>query len=113
MITKHIDLTTDCSYNYTDIEWNEAKSALNCTKHGLALHDARKVLDDFHLERIDNRKDYGEMRFIVLGVLEGREVVLVYTPRGNKKRIISLRKANVQEQKAYQQQRLKALGCNA
>lgn len=41
------------------------------------------------------------------------EVVLVYTPGGNKKRIISLRKANVQEQKAYQQQRLKAFGCNA
>ncbi len=49
----------------------------------------------------DNRKDYGELRFITVGRLDGRMVVTVWTPRGAARRIISLRKANDREQALY------------
>ena len=49
----------------------------------------------------DDRADYGEPRFIVIGRLDGRMVVTVWTPRGAARRIISLRKANDREQALY------------
>ena len=49
----------------------------------------------------DDRKDYGEPRFITIGRLDGRMVVAVWTPRGAARRIISLRKANDREQALY------------
>jgi hypothetical protein len=53
---------------------------------------------------VDNRFDYGEKRFITVGVLAGRLVVTAHTPRGdNVTRIISMRKANRREQKIYQE----------
>ena len=42
----------------------------------------------------DDRKDYGESRFITIGLLDGRMVVSVWRPRGAARRVISLRKAN-------------------
>lgn len=52
-------------------------------------------------EVVDNRFDYGETRTICLGELNGRLYVIVYTWRGENRRIISARKANVREQRAY------------
>jgi uncharacterized DUF497 family protein len=49
----------------------------------------------------DDREDYGETRLITIGFLEGRMVVMIWTQRGSARRIISLRKANEREQKAY------------
>ena len=49
----------------------------------------------------DDRKDYGEDRFITIGFLDGRMVVLVWTPRNDTLRIISMRKANEREQTLY------------
>ena len=56
----------------------------------------------------DARFDYGEDRFITLGLLKGRVVVIAHTQRGEKTRIISMRKGNDREQKTYQ----KRLGTN-
>jgi uncharacterized protein len=50
-----------------------------------------------HLTRIDDRRDYGELRFISVGRLEGRIVIIVWTPRGRARRVISMRKANERE----------------
>lgn len=50
----------------------------------------------------DDRMEYGEKRFITVGLLEVRMIVLVWTPRGEARRIISMRKANAREQKTYQ-----------
>ena len=47
------------------------------------------------------RRDYGETRHLRAGVLDGRELVLVWTPRGAARRIISMRKANESEQANY------------
>ncbi len=49
----------------------------------------------------DDRYDYGEQRYISIGYLDGRMVVLVWTERQQVRRIISLRKANEREQKIY------------
>ena len=49
----------------------------------------------------DDRTDYGEIRFITIGRLDGRMVVMVWTRRGATRRIISLRKANAREQSFY------------
>jgi uncharacterized DUF497 family protein len=49
----------------------------------------------------DDRRDYAEPRFITIGRLRGRMVVVVWTPRGRVYRIVSLRKANDREQAAY------------
>ena len=51
----------------------------------------------------DTRFDYGEPRFITLGHLEGNVVVVAHTPRGENTRIISMRKGNHREEKAYQE----------
>ena len=49
----------------------------------------------------DDRRDYGEDRFITIGFLDGAMVVLVWTPRGGADRIISMRKANERERALY------------
>ncbi|MFA6964449.1 BrnT family toxin [Bosea sp. (in: a-proteobacteria)] len=46
--------------------------------------------------------DYGEERFVTIGILDGRMVVTVWTDRGDSRRIISMRKANEREQARYQ-----------
>ena len=90
-------------------EWDEQKNKSNFAKHGLDFADAEHVFSG--PDRVtyrDARFDYGEDRFITLGLLKGRVVVIAYTQRGEKTRIISMRKGNDREQKTYQ----KRLGTN-
>jgi uncharacterized DUF497 family protein len=89
------------------IEWNSEKNIINRVKHGLDFEDAIFVFYGQTVTFLDDRKDYGEIRYITLGQLSGREVVMVYTIRENSLRIISLRKANEREKKIYKE-RLKA-----
>jgi hypothetical protein len=49
----------------------------------------------------EDRQDYGEARQITIGFLDVRMVIMVWTQRGSVCRIISLRKANEREQRAY------------
>ena len=49
----------------------------------------------------DDRQNYGEDRFITIGFLDGRMVILVWTPRSGMRRIISMRKANERERALY------------
>lgn len=84
-------------------EWDEQKSQLNLLKHGLSFHDAWAVFAGPCLTFEDERFDYEEPRFITLGQLEGRVVVIAHTPRGAKTRIISMRKANSRERRHYEE----------
>ncbi len=75
-------------------EWDEDKNESNIEKHGLDFEDASEVFDSPMLVALDTRQDYGEDRWIGLGLLEHRVVVVVYSPRdANTVRIISMRKA--------------------
>ena len=83
-------------------EWDAAKNRSNFTKHGLDFADAELVFAGPCVTFIDDRFDYGEERFITLGLLAGRLIVIAHAPRGEATRIISMRKANRREQKIYQ-----------
>ena len=84
-------------------EWNETKNQENLSKHGLSFEDANIVFSGPCVTFEDTRYDYGEERFITLGLLAGRVVVIAHTPRGERTRVISMRKANSREQKIYQE----------
>lgn len=84
-----------------DISVDPAKREANLVKHGVDLADAAKVLAGECLERLDDRYDYGEDRWISVGLLRGQAMVCVWADWGGTARIISLRKASANEQKAY------------
>ena len=83
-------------------EWDETKNRSNFAKRGLDFKDAEQVFGGSCVTFEDNRFDYGEERFITLGLLAGRLVTIAHAPRGEATRIISMRKANRREQKIYQ-----------
>lgn len=84
-------------------EWDEQKSQENLSKHGLSFHDAGIVFAGPCITFADERFDYGERRFISLGRLEGRVVVIAHTPRDENTRITSMRKANSREQRHFEE----------
>jgi uncharacterized protein len=91
--------------NSNTFEWDEAKAAKNYAKHGVTFEAAQDVFKDpFAIEQIDDRKDYGEERFIIIGMASGRVLVVVYTMRGEIIRIISARGAEPYEQRQYHEQ---------
>ena len=83
------------------IEFDPAKREWTLRERGLDLATAGKIFDDFRLTHADEREDYGEVRFVTLGVLDGETVVCVWTQRGEARRIISLRKARKDERDTY------------
>jgi uncharacterized DUF497 family protein len=85
-------------------EWDEAKNASNFAKHGLRFEDAKWVLSSpASITFEDDRFDYGELRLVTMGLLEGRLVVIAHTPRGRVTRIISMRKGNRREEKVFEE----------
>lgn len=95
-------------------EWDEAKNKRNIKKHGLDLFDAQELFtsDAPFFIHLDAHEDYGEERWKGVGVLQGVVVVVVvFTERaGDAIRIISLRKANSRERKAYEEEIKNRLG---
>ncbi len=89
-------------------EWNNNKNQINYEKHGLNFEDAELIFSSKTVTFKDNREDYGEERFITLGEL-GNRIVVVHTQRNFITRIISMRKANEREKKIYFK-RLKEIG---
>ncbi len=83
-------------------EWDEEKNAANIENHGVDFLDAALIFESPMIEAIDDRVDYGELRFIALG-LSGEAILhVVYTWRAeNIIRIISARKANRHDAENY------------
>jgi uncharacterized protein len=80
------------------LSWDEAKRAATLTYRGLDFADSAKVFEGDHFTAPDDRRDYGEPRFITAGWLDGRFVVLVCTPREDGRRIISMRRGHADEE---------------
>ncbi len=82
------------------------KAARNLRDHGVSFDLATTVFDDpFAVERLDDREDYGEERFILIGIAAGNSLLsVVYTERKGRIRIISARRATKREQDDYFQQ---------
>jgi uncharacterized DUF497 family protein len=83
-------------------EWDEAKRAANLAKHGIDFDAVRSFDWSTAVHNLDTRKDCRERRWRVSGLIAGRLHQLVYTERAGRIRIISIRKANVVEQTAYE-----------
>jgi len=64
------------------VTYDPAKREWTLTNRGLDFEDAAQVFDGLTAEVEDQRKDYGEKRIVCYGVLQGRLVVIGYTPRG-------------------------------
>ncbi|MEW6185229.1 MAG: BrnT family toxin [Thermodesulfobacteriota bacterium] len=84
-----------------DFVWDETKRKLNIKKHGIDFIDSPKIFAGYTLTAEDDRYDYGEDRFVTLGTLDGRVVVVVHTESTTFIRVISIRKATRNEEKAY------------
>ena len=84
------------------VEFDEAKRARTLGQRALDMARAGEVFDGASLTVEDDRMDYGETRYITIGFLDERMVVLVWTPRGDVHRIISMRKANDREKAIYE-----------
>jgi len=93
-----------------ELEWDEAKRENNLAKHELDFAVALELFADYFMERLDTRHEYGEDRWIALGMIRGVVVALTYTERDNKLRPISLRKATATERSIYEKARQKYVG---
>jgi uncharacterized DUF497 family protein len=80
------------------ITYDSGKRLRTLKERGLDFDDAPIVFAGLTVDVEDTRKDYGEVRMICYGRLEGRLVVIGYTPRGADRHIFSMRKANEREQ---------------
>lgn len=67
-------------------------------ERGLDLADAEKVFAGNRYTRLDDRRDYGEPRYITAGYLHGR-FVITWTPRDDRQRLISMRYGHGQEER--------------
>lgn len=85
-------------------EWDENKNIKNVEKQGLNFKDAKDLFTNGTMYVIiDNRKNYGEVRYSGLGYINKRLVNVVFTTRpSGVVRIISFRKANDREKKRFE-----------
>jgi uncharacterized DUF497 family protein len=88
-----------------EFEWDDGKSAANARKHGVTFEEARDVFrDPLAIELLDDREAYGEDRFVLIGMTRSRVLVVVYVLREQRNRIISARRAEPNERRAYHEQ---------
>ena len=80
-------------------EWDESKREVNLAKHYIDFQDAKSVFDGPVFERPESRQ--GEDRVLAIGLMEDIEIVVAYVVRGERRRIISARRAHRNERKDY------------
>lgn len=78
-------------------EWDEAKRQSNIEKHGIDFIGIEEVFAGEIVTILDDRFDYGEIRCVTVGLLNGRVVVIAHTETDDVIRIISVRKATKNE----------------
>ena len=77
------------------------KRKANLRKHKVDLTDCYEAFDAPMLTREDTREDYGEQRFVSLGLVKGKVAVLVWVDGDDEPRLISCRQAEPHETEAY------------
>ena len=91
-------------------EWDETKRKANIVKHGFDFVDAEEVFSQPIYTVKDARFDYGEVRFLTLGMLLGRIVAISHTESDEVTRVVSFRKADKNEQQIFIQYIANRLG---
>jgi uncharacterized DUF497 family protein len=84
------------------ITYDPQKRKETLEKRNLDFEDAPQIFAGKHFQMEDDREDYGETRWITVGRLGRDVVVVVWTPRGDARRIISMRKCHAKERKRYE-----------
>lgn len=82
-------------------EWDEDKRLINLQRHGIDFADVWRVFENVTDTIIDERFNYGETRYLSLGLLFGEVVAISHTETDEINRIISVRKAEKYEQEKY------------
>jgi uncharacterized DUF497 family protein len=85
------------------LEWDEAKRQATLDQRRLDFADAAEVFAGFTLTVEDDRRDYGETRFQTVGQVARDVVMIVWTWRGDMRRVISMRKCDDRERARYEQ----------
>jgi len=85
-----------------EFEWDEAKARTNLRKHRVSFLTGAAIFSNERLERIDDREDYGELRWVALGQVNGEVYRVVFTRRSESLiRLISAQKASKDEREIY------------
>ncbi len=87
-------------------QWDINKNELNIHKHGIDFEDATDVFFDFHII-VATEPDHGAVRELAIGMSDDREVTVVHTWRGDDIRIISARRARINERELFYVNRAK------
>ena len=82
-------------------EWDDRKRRANLARHGIDFADLTSLFAGSTITVLDDRYDYGEFRFITLGVLNSIVIVISHTETDEVIRIISARKATRYEEESY------------
>lgn len=77
------------------MQFDPAKDAANIVKHGVSLARAEELVIEKSM--VDGRRDYGEVRYLAYGMLDGLPHVLAFTVRDGEVRPISFRRAHLKE----------------
>ena len=86
-------------------DWDDAKALDNYAKHGVSFETAQEVFrDPFAIEHEDDRQDYGDQRFTIVGMVDGRLLFVAYSLDGETIRIISARGAEPHERRQYHEE---------
>jgi hypothetical protein len=85
------------------VEWDAAKNRRNIAKHGIDFEDAIEIFAGPVTERPDDRRMVGEQRWIAYGLMQLVVIVVVYVDRGERRRIVSARRATKDEAEHYYQ----------
>jgi hypothetical protein len=84
--------------------WDDTKRRRTLDERGMDFADAELVFAGRNMTLLDERRDYGEPRFVTAGWLRGRFVIVVWTPRQEGRRIISMRHGHADEETHYKEQ---------
>jgi hypothetical protein len=87
-----------------EFDWDERKRAANLEKHGLDFADVAFLAWETARVLVDDRRDYGEVRYRAMGLFKGRLHFVAFAIRAEKIRVISFRRANEKEVRRYGQE---------
>ena len=83
-----------------EFEWDENKNRINAERHRIDFSDATEIFYDWHII-MPGSQDFDEVRELAIGLLAGREIVVVHTWRGHHIRLVSARRARHYEREIY------------
>jgi uncharacterized DUF497 family protein len=96
-----------------DFEWDDDKNEENIRNHGIDLSDACEAFSGPLLYEADTRENYGEERWIGIGQIKGRVIVLAFVERASERiRLFSARKATRNEKNRFEEAIKNELGQN-